>query len=279
MKKGIYDNPPISKEKKHLADATITLDCNNDCIFCPRQLLSLIACGNDKSSIFKALEKIRKRTDIITLTGGEVTIIPELFEIIAKCHELNFHRISIITNGRMAAYDKFAEKLKAAGISSMGVSLYSINDKVHDNITRVKGSCSQTKLGIKNLLKRSMNLWVNITVSSYNQSTLHKTISELASMGVEDVLIISVITEDKRSKYDLTMIKKQFKRIADNKIPNLRITLRGFDKKLTGILIEGNINGEKIAEENHGFDTLVSINDNYKKYLTKATFLAKERKN
>jgi MoaA/NifB/PqqE/SkfB family radical SAM enzyme len=168
--------------------------------------------------------------------------------------------------------------LEEVGVSSIGISLYSVEEKIHDSITRVKGSCIQTKSGIKNLLRRNIDLWVNVTVSRYNQSTLFETVAGLSAMGVKNILIISVVTKDKGIKYDQSVIEGQFRRIAGKKLPGLKITLRGFDRKFSGILIGNNVGNKKIAEEEHKFDTLVPNSNNHKKYLSRTASLTGGKK-
>ena len=55
--------------------------------------------------------------ELINITGGEPTLHPALFELIATCKHEKIGRITMNTNGLRIADDQgFAEKLKAAGI-------------------------------------------------------------------------------------------------------------------------------------------------------------------
>ena len=254
------------KEDNKLSDLTITLSCNNNCVFCPRDILSLIL-HDRKSSKFKdQLKKIRAQSDSINLTGGEITVLPDIFDIFKICKELGFKKISIITNARMASYKKYAEKLSRY-VNSAGVSVYSIDKNVHDKISRVSGSLKQTLQGLKNLLDNIEHIWVNITVSRINSSTLARTMKDLYEIGVREFLIISVISENKDYIYNKNVIREEFNKINKATLKESLITLRGFDQESTQDI--GNSREKEIRIEDHAFNTFYSEenNENYYKHL------------
>ena len=87
-------NPP--------SDVTVTLRCNNACLFCPRTTLRHVKL-RDAEELVPRLEEIRKHSERVTLSGGEVTILPGFVELVALCRELGFSDIAMITNGRKLA--------------------------------------------------------------------------------------------------------------------------------------------------------------------------------
>ena len=89
-----------------MTDLTITLECNNNCDFCPRNELSTIACNSNKE-IYENIEKISKTNDSIVLSGGEITIKENFIQIMKFCKKKGIKKIGMVTNGRMFYYDNF----------------------------------------------------------------------------------------------------------------------------------------------------------------------------
>ena len=251
----------MDANKKNISDATITLECNNNCIFCPRKLLANISCN------VESFRRIREESDSITLTGGEVTILPNFFSIVEKCKGLGFKEINMITNARMLSNRKFSTKLIRLGISAVGISVYSTNPKIHDLITRVKGSCIQTLEGVQNLIGQVRQLWVNITVSKYNCDDLAVTIHKLHAMGVREFLLISVVTREKDVLYDPKVILGQFKKLSVLGLSNAKITFRGFSSAINKEIRTSTNHGRHFFVEDHSFDTFVQTNDKTPEYF------------
>ncbi len=111
---------------------SITNDCNLDCPKC-------FTFNRPDQRYFKSLEETRqiirncidqvnrqidRRVDrlprglqLINLTGGEPTLHPRLFDILALCREENIQRVTMNTNGlRLAEDEGFAKKLKESGV-------------------------------------------------------------------------------------------------------------------------------------------------------------------
>jgi len=262
-------------------DITSTLKCNNDCIFCPRQeYLKIIACRSLKD-IYKDIEETRKRSKRIVLSGGEITLLEGLRGIIDFCKKKNFREIGIITNGRKLKDLNFARRLIIAGVKDFAVSLYSFNEKIHDLITRTKGSCKETKKGIANILKLSSEydiaLRVNIVLNYWNYREVTKTLDKLISLGVKNFIVAEQIIIDKKTKHlSLKEIVKFLKNIREIELNGSRVCLRGFSSCLFGddlFFIRDEIILKRkdpfIISERHGVDTLVKDNRKKSRYLEK----------
>lgn len=257
------------KTNKSLSDLTITLICNNNCVMCPRKLLSMIACSDNIGSIFQALKKTRKTSENITLTGGEVTILPAFFKILKECQRLNFRKVSLISNGRMFSNKEFIHKFKKSIVTSVGVSVYSTNKIIHDCIARSNGACQQTIEGLKKLLKiENLHLWVNITVSSYNVKDLSKTMKDLYRLGVREFLLISVISDDEKINYNFKDFNNQINSL-NKALPDSVVIFRGFPNEIIKFVNMKKFRCRNMKIENHNFDTFVSINNLGDKYLQK----------
>lgn len=265
-------------------DITATLKCNNNCVFCPRQdYLRLIACQSTKE-IYRDIEKARQASDNIVFSGGEVTTLKEIWKIIDFARKLNFKKIGIITNGRKLQDFDFASRLGAFGVNDVAISIYSIDDKVHDGVTRRKGSCQETKNGIINMLKLSkkygISLRINLVLNFWNYHDILSTLSRLSSMGINNLTVAEQIIIHKESKYlSFQKIKKFLRRVKQLRLKGVRLCLRGFcasffnDKfyDSNGLIIKKS--NPLIILETHEVDTLVKKSSSKNEYLKKFKML------
>jgi MoaA/NifB/PqqE/SkfB family radical SAM enzyme len=85
------------------------------------------------------------------LQGGEPTIYPGLFELIAHGLELGFEEQIVVTNGRKLAEPAFAERLSRSGISTIALSLFGHTAALHDESLGVDGAFEDLVRGVRNL--------------------------------------------------------------------------------------------------------------------------------
>lgn len=262
-------------------DVTLTLRCNNNCLFCPRKdYLKIIACNSLRDS-YRDIEATRKISDKVVLSGGEVTIVDEIRSIIGFCKKKRFREIDIITNGRKLQDLRFAEKLVLAGAKNFAISLYSVDEKTHDRITQISGSCKETKKGIVNILKLSNQydiiLRVNLVLNYWNYKDLSKTMDTLVSWGVKNFIVAEQIIIGRKSGYlSLQEVAKFIGGIRRMELKGARLCLRGFSP----CLLEDNISfcqdvivmkakNPYISWEMHEVDTLVKDKSKKNRYLMK----------
>lgn len=189
----------MAKTIRREADVTATLACNNDCVFCPRDVLRSIHVPSP--ALCSSLKAMRAEADAVVLTGGEVTIRKDFLDLVSYCRELGYSSVGIVTNGRMLSREGFAAEALEAGLTDAAVSIYSHEPEVHDKITRVKGSCLQSWLGLARALAaradgRALRLRSNIVVSSYNIDGLVETLQRLVRLGLRSLLLIDPVSED-----------------------------------------------------------------------------------
>ncbi len=164
-----------------------TYRCNNHCVFC--------AVGN-RIKEDQPLDTLREVLDthaqqgirLLDLDGGEPTLHPDLFEVIAHARGAGYETINITTNGRRLAYPDFARRLLASGITSLLVSIHGPNATVHDGITGVPGSFKETLQGIRNVMDwkpPSLDFGINATLSVPNYRLIEQLVEVLYPLGVE----------------------------------------------------------------------------------------------
>lgn len=264
-------------------DITLTLKCNNQCIFCPRKsYLRLIACHSLRQ-IYKDIEQTRRVSNSLALSGGEVTLLKEekLRNIIDFCKKKKFNKIGIITNGRKLADPIFAENLICAGITDFAISIYSSNNKTHDRITRINGSCEETKRAIHNILALSFRydiaLRINLVLNNWNYKDIFQTLRHFHAKGIRNFIIAEQIIIDRNTMYlSYKKVKEFLSNIKKIYLNDTRLCLRGFPVCFLGrhffyrknrIILKND--NPVIVLERYELDTLVKDANKKNAYLDK----------
>lgn len=147
----------------------ISNPCNEHCVHCYRH------CLNSKKgflSDFQAKNVLEQAKSIgaenVTVTGGESLLNPAWRKICKITETLGF-RLSLFTNGSLMTKSDadFISTLK--NLKEVQISLYSLEDEVHDKITRLKGSCENTKHAIKMLRERNVPVFVSCPAMQENK--------------------------------------------------------------------------------------------------------------
>ncbi|MBU4216560.1 radical SAM protein [Candidatus Parcubacteria bacterium] len=181
----------VAEEKRHWV--RVTKVCNNNCLFCHDT-------GNqDGTSI--AYEEIVKELKSgflggakrVIISGGEPTLHPDVVKIISQAKKIGYTHVQMISNGRMFAYDDFAEKLKKAGLDEVTVSLHSHNKQILEEIIGVKGVYEQTMKGLLNVIAHNLIVSIDIVVTKLNYKTLSQTLNFFIKLGVYEFDILYLV--------------------------------------------------------------------------------------
>lgn len=173
----------------------ITGKCNERCVHCyiPRYCKDA---GKDMPiSLFKKL--IDDFVDMgglhITITGGEALMHKEFCEILKYCREKDLE-ISLLTNLTKLS-NKILYALKRYNVSMVNVSLYSIDDTIHDSITKIKGSCQKTKRAIKELIKNDIPLQISCPVLLLNKDGIDDVINYAKSLKTKANVDYNIVAQ------------------------------------------------------------------------------------
>lgn len=133
----------------------LTDGCNERCVHCylPHGGAHYI----DKQIAFKVLKEFREAQGLtVFISGGECMLHRDFTEILrhAKSLELNIIVLSNLTlcDERMVAV------LKEIDPQFVNVSLYAVNEAIHDSITQIQGSCKKTKAAIDALQEAGVHI-------------------------------------------------------------------------------------------------------------------------
>jgi len=132
--------------------------CNCRCLFCLNSHKRGIPDKTTQEIKEEMIESKKRGAKYLELNGGEMTIRPDIIDLVKFARNLNFSVITIPTNGLMFSYKTFTKKIIEAGLNSIIFSIHGHNAKLHDYLTRVPGSFKKLEQGLKNVKNCIKNL-------------------------------------------------------------------------------------------------------------------------
>lgn len=167
------------------AQLDVTYRCNERCVHCYldhddhgeltmaeiRDLLDQLA---DAGTLF------------LTLSGGEVFMRMDFFEILNYARSLSFY-LKIKTNAFMIRENE-ADLLRDSDVSSVQVSIYSHRPEVHDAITLLPRSLERSINGIRLLQQRGVKVIIANVLMRRNLADYEGVRALARSLGVESTI-------------------------------------------------------------------------------------------
>jgi len=158
------------KDRPHLTAFQIELTsrCNERCVHC--YIPNENKCYDiDPAFYYDVLDQCRDMGLLnITLSGGEPMLHPQFRYFLQKAKEYDFS-INILSNLTLLD-DGILAEMKENRLSSVQVSLYSMNENIHDSITQLPGSFENTKNAILRLIENDIPLQISCPVMKQNRN-------------------------------------------------------------------------------------------------------------
>ncbi|NUN16091.1 MAG: radical SAM protein [Myxococcales bacterium] len=140
--------------------------CNQRCRFC---WVDFDWAAPAKDKVFEQLDHLwRDGHQMVSLTGGEPTLVPWLPEIIAHARSLGFRSIQLQTNGTLLQTPAVVSRLVKAGLTEALVSLHSHQPAVSDVITQAPGTWHRTIQGIDHLIDAGVSTSISHVLTLRN---------------------------------------------------------------------------------------------------------------
>ena len=156
--------------------------CDLDCCHC-----YLDDKRTETLSTPKILETLREARELgalkLTLSGGELFLRKDLIPILEHARGLGFY-LKLKTHGGLLT-EELADAMKAFAVNRIDISVYSIQEDVHDFITRRKGSLQRTMEGIERLITREIPVRVNCSVMNINLSDYKELYRYFHGLGLD----------------------------------------------------------------------------------------------
>jgi len=180
----------MTRKRLHIK---VSRSCNNNCLFCldDRGLRT----DTTLDEVRALLEKNRDLGEML-FTCGEPTLHPRLPEFIEMARSAGYRSIGLVTNGRRLGYPAYCEKILACGLGELTVSIHGSSARVHDGVTRAKGSFDQTLAGLRNAAARKsrfgLRLVTSTVVTARNLGHLPGILALLSGLEV-DTMVLNVV--------------------------------------------------------------------------------------
>lgn len=150
----------------------IGYSCNNNCVFCVNERNNFKDIDLSTKEVKNMIGEVKEFFDGIFINGGEPTIRKDIVELICYAKKIGFKAIMMISNARLFSYDNFCRHLYKAGLRLVFVTLQASNAKLHDSMTKIKGSFEQTINGIRNLKRCGIEAYTNTVINTLNYKDL-----------------------------------------------------------------------------------------------------------
>jgi radical SAM protein with 4Fe4S-binding SPASM domain len=152
------------------AQLDLTYRCNEQCVHC---YLDHDDHGEMTTVEIKNLlsEMAEAGVFILTLSGGEIFMRKDFFEILEHARALTFC-IKLKTNAVLVR-EKQAARLRDLGVESIQVSIYSHRPEVHDGITKVPGSFRRSVDAIRFLRAQGLKVVIANVLMTGNMLDHH----------------------------------------------------------------------------------------------------------
>lgn len=175
----------------------VTNQCNSNCIMCPDS--DAVRNTKENPNIKKLLEQVRcipDDTKHITITGGEPGLLKEdLLKLLEECKKcLPNTEFLLLTNGRIFSNTDFTNRVRESIPNDIRIAIpiYADNEKLHDEITRAKGSFRQAIIGIKKLIEKNIDVEIRIVVLKRNYQHLEY-IANFIVREIPQVKIVNIM--------------------------------------------------------------------------------------
>jgi cyclic pyranopterin phosphate synthase len=178
------------RERVHILTGAV---CNNNCIFCMEEDRDTRYVVNSATTddVVRWILQENRGCEEVCFTSGEPTTNPRLLHWVRWARQHGARTISVMTNGRACAYEKYARALAGAGMNRFYVSIHGHELRLHEGLTRTPGSFAQTVAGIDNIarLKRfGVALHTSTVVTKRNLPHLGPIYRFLREHGVDQVV-------------------------------------------------------------------------------------------
>src|SRR5579863_8715506 len=164
----------------------LTYRCNERCVHC---YLDHDDHGEMTTAEIKHLldEMADAGVFILTLSGGEIFVRKDFFEILEYARRKLLFCVKLKTNAILIR-EREAARIRDLGVESIQISIYSHRPEVHDAITLVPGSLKRSLDGIRFLKSQGLKVRIANVLMVHNVQDYEGVRALADELGVESTL-------------------------------------------------------------------------------------------
>ncbi len=171
-----------------------TAGCNLECIHCrrldvSRQLMQNDLTFDDSVRFIDSLASFAK--PILVLSGGEPLFRPDIYDIARHARDRGL-TVALATNGTLIT-GEVAQKIVAAGIRRVAISIDGADETTHDNFRRQPGSLAAAIHGFKNLRQLGMSMQINCTITKHNVHQIDLLYDKALELGADALHLFMLV--------------------------------------------------------------------------------------
>lgn len=150
---------------------------------------------------------------ILTLTGGEPILHPNIFDIIKYAYDIGFYKVLTSTKATLITKD-VALKLRQAGLKEIQVSIDSNDAEIYEKLVGKTNTYSKMIQGLYNLMYFGFNVQVKAVVTINNINYVPQLCEDMLYNGVHNISAEIVIPTGKAVK-DMMPSQTQINNLED----------------------------------------------------------------
>jgi len=195
----------------------LTEICNEKCVHCladkdGKTLSTAIVLKTLKEAALAGMTEV-------SFSGGEALLHPDFWQI-AYCAKQYGFAITLFSNG-LNIDDECADKIADLHVETVRLSVYSMDENLHDKITQVKGSLRKTLSAAKRLKNRQVPVFINCPIMKDTFESAKDVWNYAKNEGFEYNLdpCIQPTRDGRASNDDIKLSAEQFKTITEIMFP------------------------------------------------------------
>lgn len=167
-----------------LLDVILGYDCNLACDYCTITP-AMRARALPKERVLAELQSGRRDGyDALSLTGGEPTIRGDLLGLVKAARALGYGDVKLQTNGLLLAPPGNMERLAAAGVSRVHVSIHAHRPEHYDALVRREGSHALMGAGLDAAVRSGLPVVAEVILKEDTYRELPDALAWLLARGV-----------------------------------------------------------------------------------------------
>ncbi|MGB7606665.1 MAG: radical SAM protein [Lutisporaceae bacterium] len=173
----------------------MTYNCNENCIHCYNRCFNTNQNNSKELTTEEAFVMIDDMFEagvfILTLSGGEAALRQDYFDILGYARSKRMC-VQLLSNGLIWDAD-FSKKVASYWPNMVGISIYSANPVLHDEVTRVPGSFEASVAALKYLKEAGIQTELRSVQLRETLKGYENTKKLAVELGIKSVLAISIM--------------------------------------------------------------------------------------